>query len=624
MDNIKQNRHIDAEEKDQPAEEETREPTEAPISEPTPPAEETGPEETVSQENPGSTPFLSGDPDPESADPQTRKFTAGASSSRLVNIASRLKEMAERQPHKRAVVYPAGWDENGRVAYTHLTFLQLDRESDCLAHGLESIGIKQGTRTILMVNPSLEFFVLTFALFKVGAVPVIVDPGMGIKRMVQCLKESMPEAFIGIPKAHLLKWIYAGYFRTVRTWVTVGRRWLWGGYSLDRIHKTPWKPYPLAETREDETAAILFTTGSTGPAKGAVYTHGIFDAQVRIIGEYFGIGPDEVDLPTFPLFSLFDPALGMTAVIPDMDPTRPADVNPERIIEAVLDQGVTNMFASPALLNRVGEYGAAEEIRLPSLRRVVSAGAPVMPDNIDQFSQLLNDDAEIFTPYGATEAMPVLCIGSKEILGETRKFSERGYGMCVGRPVAGIDIRIIRITDDPIDEWSEDLALANGEIGEIAVQGEVVTRQYFERQETDALAKIPDGEKIWHRMGDLGWRDNKERTWFCGRKSHRVITEAGSLFTVPCESIFNRHPAVFRSALVGIGQPPNQKPVICIELKNGGQGIDKEAVKHELLNTAFKHPMTEDIKTILFHKKFPVDVRHNSKIFREQLARWAQ
>ena len=220
--------------------------------------------------------------------------------------------------------------------------------------------------------------------------------------------------------------------------------------------------------------------------------------------------------------------------------------------------------------------------------------------------------------------MPVLCIGSREILGDTRKFSERGYGMCVGRPVGGIEVRIIRITDDPIDEWSEDLSLANGEIGEITVKGDVVTRQYFERQEADALAKIPDGADIWHRMGDLGWRDNKDRVWFCGRKSHRVITEAGSLFTIPCESIFNQHPAVFRSALVGVGKVPKQKPVVCIELKNGGQGIDREAVKHELLNMASKHPMTEDIKTIVFHKKFPVDVRHNSKIFREQLAQWVQ
>lgn len=543
---------------------------------------------------------------------------------RIVNIAYRLRKMAARHPQKRAVVYPAGWDENGRVAYTHLTFLQLDRESDCLAHGLEEAGITRGVRTILMVTPSLEFFALTFALFKVGAVPVIVDPGMGIQRMVECLRESKAEAFIGIPRSHLLRWRYAACFKSVKKWITVGRRFFWGGLTLNRIHKTPWEPFLLTETYADEMAAILFTTGSTGPAKGVVYTHGMFDAQVRMIESHFGISSEEVDLPTFPLFSLFDPALGMTAVIPDMDPTRPADVDPEKIIEAVLDQGVTNMFASPALLNRVGQYGREEEIKLPSIRRVISAGAPVTPANIEQFSAMISEDAEIFTPYGATEAMPVLSIGSREILDQTRKFSEQGYGMCVGRPVDDVEVQIITISDAPIEEWSEDLIVPVGEIGEITVKGEVVSRHYYDRPEAEAMSKIHDGNEIRHRMGDLGWQDNKGRVWFCGRKSHRVITENGTLYTIPCESVFNNHPAVYRSALVGVGRPPNQKPIICIELKNGGKGINKDRVKQELLNMAATNILTEDIKTILFPKSFPVDVRHNSKIFREKLAEWAQ
>lgn len=541
----------------------------------------------------------------------------------FVNISNRLKKMAQRHPHKRAVVFPVGWDENERIAYTHLTFMQLDRESDCLAHGLEHAGIKRGTKTILMVKPSLEFFVLTFAMFKIGAVPVIVDPGMGRKRMLECLSQSKAEAFIGIPLAHALRRFSPGNFKTVKTCITVGRRWFWGGYTLKQLQEVSWDTYTPVKTASDEIAAILFTTGSTGPAKGVVYTHGIFDAQVRHIQTTFNIGPDEVDLPTFPLFSLFDPALGMTAVIPDMDPTRPAMVDPEKIIEAIIDQGVTNMFASPALLNRVGAYGKAEEIKLPSVRRVISAGAPVSPANIEQFSYMLTGNAEIFTPYGATEAMPVLSMGSKEILGKTRKFSEKGYGMCVGRAIEGIDVRIIKISDEPIENWSEKLVVGDGEIGEITVKGDIVTTQYFERPQDESLAKIKQGNHIWHRMGDLGWRDNQGRIWFCGRKSHRVITENGSMFTIPCEAIFNRHPSVFRSALVGVGKPPEQKPVICIELKKGGRDINKDSLKQELLNLAAKNQMTEDIKTLKFHDGFPVDVRHNSKIFREQLAQWA-
>jgi olefin beta-lactone synthetase len=262
-----------------------------------------------------------------------------------VNVAHHLKTMARVQPYRRAVVYPASRDANGRVAYVHLTFRQLDRDSDCFAHGLEKVGIEKGVRTILMVRPSLEFFALTFALLKVGAVPVMVDPGMGIRRMLECLQESCAEALIGIPQAQALRTLCPRYFKTVKTSVTVGHRWFWKGFTLKDLRLRPWKPFTIASTAKEDMAAILFTTGSTGPAKGVIYTHGVFDAQVRLIKQQFGISTDEIDLPTFPLFALFDPALGMTAVIPDMDPTRPAEVNPERIIEAVINHGVTNMFA---------------------------------------------------------------------------------------------------------------------------------------------------------------------------------------------------------------------------------------------------------------------------------------
>ena len=542
----------------------------------------------------------------------------------IVNVAAHLRTMARLQPYKRAVVCPCGRDSQGRVAYTHLTFRQLDIESDCLAQGLDDMGVSRGVRTILMVKPSLDFFALVFALFKVGAVPVVVDPGMGVSRMLNCLKESQAQALIGIPPAHVLRSLAPGYFKSVKTFITVGSRWFWGGLTLGQVRNRHWQPYRMADTRADEIAAILFTTGSTGPAKGVFYTHGVFDAQVRSIRIQFGITPDEIDLPTFPLFALFDPALGMTAIIPDMDPTKPAHVNPERIIEAVVNQGVTTMFASPALLDRVGRYGKEKGIKLPTLKRVISAGAPAAPANIEQFSAMLTEGAQVHTGYGATEAMPVSAFGSDEILGETRKLSEQGYGMCVGQPVAGIDVRIIRISDGPIAQWTDDLVLPNGEIGEISVRGDQVTRGYYERPRDDALAKIIDGDAFWHRMGDLGWIDKKGRIWFCGRKSHRVSCSKKTMFTIPCEAIFNNHPRVFRSALVGVGPQGRQRPVACIELVPGDSGKGKKGLKNELLALAKANPLSEDIETILFHRGFPVDIRHNSKIFREKLAVWVE
>ena len=535
------------------------------------------------------------------------------------NIASSLKKTALAFPYKRAVVYPAARDSSSRVLYSQLTFSQLDRLSDRLAHGLEGIGIVRGTRTILMVPPGMEFFMIVFAMFKVGAVPVVVDPGMGIDRMVQCLQQGRPKAFIGIEKAHVLRRLKPAYFKEITHWVTVGRRWFWGGHTLKQLLSSNRRAYAQAQTTKEETAAIVFTTGSTGPAKGVVYTHGNFTAQIEQIQTHWHIGSDEIDLPTFPLFALFDPALGMTAVIPDMDPTRPAKADPKKIIEAIENHGVTNMFASPALLHRVGEYGKKNGVTLPSLRRVISAGAPVSPANIAQFSALLSDTTEIHTPYGATEAVPVISIGSREILSETRHLTEKGFGMCIGRPINDTRVRIITITDDPITQMKASLAVPEKQVGEITVQADLVTENYFNNHEADMLAKIPDPDgRIWHRMGDLGWMDSKGRIWFCGRKSHRVVTEKETLFTIPVEAIFNNHEKVYRSALTGVGPMNRQIPVIFVE--PAGKIADKARFMAELLELAHSNPLTAGIDHIFIEKAFPVDIRHNAKIFREKLA----
>ena len=539
---------------------------------------------------------------------------------RYTNIAQSLKKSAETFPFKRAVVYPVSRDRAGRVLYSQLTFRQLDQQSDSLAAGLDSIGIGRGTRTILMVTPGMDFFLTVFAMFKVGAVPVVVDPGMGIDRMLQCLSQSRPKAFIGIEKAHVLRTLRPGYFKTVKRWVTVGKKWFWGGYTLNQLmNRFPGAPFKQVQTTANETAAIVFTTGSTGPAKGVIYTHGNFEAQIRQIQSHFQIAPDEVDLPTFPLFALFDPALGMTAVIPDMDPTKPAMVNPVKIIEAIENHGVTNMFASPALLNRVGKYGKENEIKLPSLRRVVSAGAPVSPANIEQFSSMLSDSTQIHTPYGATEAVPIISIGSHEILSETRKLSEQGFGMCVGRPIADTNVKLIEISDEPIIQIQDTQEVPENQVGEITVKADLVTEHYFNNANADRLAKIqdPDG-KIWHRMGDLGWKDSKGRIWFCGRKAHRVETGKETLFTIPVEAIFNNHEKVYRSALTGIGPKNRQIPVVFVEPFE--RISDEKQFIRELSDLTKKNPLTAGIEYIFIEYKFPVDIRHNSKIFREKLA----
>jgi acyl-CoA synthetase (AMP-forming)/AMP-acid ligase II len=264
---------------------------------------------------------------------------------------------------------------------------------------------------------------------------------------------------------------------------------------------------------------------------------------------------------------------------------------------------------------------------------VISAGAPVPPAVIGEFVKLLPPGVLVHTPYGATEALPVSTIGSDEILNDTGPWTAEGHGVCVGRPVPAMMVKIIRISDEAIPNWSDELELPQGKIGEIVVSGPVVTRTYHHRPESTALAKISDPARggFWHRMGDVGYLDEKGRLWFCGRKSQRVVMPSETLFTIPCEGVFNACPWVFRTALVGVNRAGITEPVLCVELRpvqapDGSRRFsfkDQEHVRGELLAQGQKHFHTAGIRHILFHKGFPVDIRHNAKIFREKLAVWA-
>ena len=547
-----------------------------------------------------------------------------------VNIAERLRESARLYPHQKAVVFPVGRDSLGRVTYSHLTFTQLDDESDRLATGLVDFGVQPGHRLVLMVRPSLEFIALTFALFKTGAVAVLIDPGMGRSNIFDCLETVEPDGFVAIPIVQAVRTLNRRKFPNSRLNVTVGgRRWFWGGTTYEELVNTSRDEFQSAGTKATDPAAIIFTSGSTGPPKGVTYEHGMFEAQVQLLQQHYDIQPGEVDLPGFPLFALFNSAMGVTTVIPDMDPTKPAQVDPLLILEAIRDQGVTQAFGSPAIWNRIGRHCEATGEKLGSLKRVLSAGAPVPVHVLDRMLKSFeHDDADIHTPYGATESLPVASISGREVLSETAKQSRRGAGTCVGRLFPQVSVRIIEITDGPIEHISDTRESPRGEIGEILVQAPSTTREYFRRPDATTLAKIADDDgRFWHRMGDVGWFGEDDRLWFCGRKAHIVEAAAGRMFTIPCEAIFNEHMRVFRSALVGVGAKPDQKPVIIVEPEAGKfpeSESDQKKFREELLQFGRESSLTESIETVLFHWSLPVDIRHNVKIFREKLAPWAE
>ncbi len=548
----------------------------------------------------------------------------------LCNIAHPLTDIAARAPFRPGVIFPAGRDTQGRAKFTQLSFQQLNAECDCYARGLSEYGITQGERTLVMVRPGVELLTVVFALLKMGAVPVLIDPGMGRRAFLQCVTETEPPAFIGIPVAHALRKLYPASFGTVKRSVIVGPRALAtplaDSVALSDVHVAGTSPYPIAPTSSESEAAIAFTSGSTGIPKGVVYTHGMFQALIGLLRDEIGVAEGEVDLPGLYIFALFNPALGVTTVFPDMDATKPAEVNPAYLVESIQTHGVTNSFGSPTIWKRVASYCREHNLKLPSLKRILMAGAPVPPSLIRDFTHIL-DGGDIFTPFGATEAMPLTMMTGREILDETAELSEQGAGMCVGRAVSGITLKAIPITDDPIPVWDDALPVPQGEIGEIVVKGPVVTRVYLNRPQQTAQAKIYAGDSVWHRMGDLGYFDAQGRLWFCGRKSHRVETTAGLMLPVPCEAIFNLHPDVFRTALVGVGPRGQQQPVLIVEPRAGKYPASPAAQEKfiaELLALGAKHTRTKLIQDVLFHPgPFPVDVRHNAKIQRAKLAIWA-
>jgi len=553
-----------------------------------------------------------------------------------MNIADRLRQSAQLVPTQRAVVFPESRDSASRVAWTHLTFQQLDEEADAIARGLINLGVRPGNRIVIMVRPSIEFIALTFGVFRSGAVCSLIDPGMGKTSVLKCLDEVDPDGFLAITPVHLVRRLMPWRYRRARFNVIIGpnKRRLGCVSYRELVESGRRLSVSLPQTKSTDAAAIIFTSGSTGPPKGVLYEHGMFDAQVDLIRDHYRPDPGEIDLPGFPLFALFNLAMQVTTVIPDMDPTRPAKVNPERILEAIRCQGVTQAYGSPSLWNRVGRYCEQHEIRLPTLKRILSAGAPVPLHVLRRMTAALGDSADVFTPYGATECLPVASIGGRTILTETAALTAQGKGTCIGTVFDRMEVRIIQTSFEAITEISETQQLLDGEIGEIIVKGPVATREYFRRDDATKMAKIHDGDSFWHRMGDVGYFDNARRLWFCGRKAHIVWSLSGPMYSVCCEAIFNNHPRIYRSALVGI-RPPNmngsepnhsQRPVIVAEPEEGAfpeSQSEKAELKGELLALAAANPLTARIRDILFHRSLPVDTRHNVKIDREALAHWA-
>ena len=573
------------------------------------------------------------------------------------NVADKLTAIAARMPVAVAIATPGSGDVAGKNAYATCTFGELEADSLALARGLLDLGVRPGQRLVLLVKPGIEFVKLVFALLRTGAVTVLVDPGMGRKHLMNCLAAAEPDGFIAISPAQGVRAVLRRRFPKAKLNVTVGRRWFWGGVTyrqlLDRGRRSH-AEFP--ETNANDDAAIIFTSGSTGPPKGVLYTHQMFDTQAAEIERQYGIVPGGADLACFALFGLFNSAMGVTTVFPRMDFSRPASAEPRELLAAANDWQVSQAFASPAVWDRLSRHCQATGERIPTLRNVFSCGAPVPAAVLERTLAMVHPEARMHTPYGATESLPVATIEAREVLGETAVRTRNGAGVCVGRKFDTIDWRVIKISDEPIASIDNAEELPIGEIGELIVRGPQISPAYVvglratncemrDEQNTrnaqlathNSSSKIADGDTVWHRIGDVGYLDDQGRLWYCGRKSQRVETRNGPLFTAPIEEVFNGLPGVNRSALVGVGPCGNQLPVIVIEpsaLDIVGNTESCQAKQSELIEHWRQIEPRLDalwyaphgyvpLEGTLFYPGLPVDVRHNSKINREQLAVFA-
>ncbi|MBF6175267.1 fatty acid CoA ligase family protein [Nocardia blacklockiae] len=538
----------------------------------------------------------------------------------------RFREIVAAHPDREAVIHPVGTTAAGLPDYRQLTYAELDDWSEAIAERFGAAGVTHGTRTIVLVTPGPELYAVLYGLFKIGAVPVVIDPGMGLRKMLRCLQAADAEAFVGVPQAQAVRVVFRPYFRKVRLAVTVGSRWFWCGPTLDGWGRKPTGRAPhRTPAPDDDPLLIAYTTGSTGPAKAVVLTHGNISAMIDQVDDARERIPPGTSLITAPVAGILELLMGARCVLPPLIPSQVGSTDPAHVVDAVNRFGVRTMFASPAVLIPLLRHVEERGVALPSLQSIYSGGAPVPDWCIAGLRRVLSEEVRVYAGYGATEALPMSTIESRELLGGLVERAHRGDGVCVGRPAKDVRARIVAITDDPLPTWADvraresELAGTRG-IGELVVSGPNVSTRYLWPEAANTIGKIADGAAVWHRTGDLARIDEEGRIWFCGRKSQRVHTADGPLFTVQIEQVFNTVPGVARTALVGVGARGAQQPVLCVEL---APGADEARVADELAKRRSEFDVATPVTEFLFHPGFPVDIRHNAKIGREKLAVWA-
>jgi acyl-coenzyme A synthetase/AMP-(fatty) acid ligase/pimeloyl-ACP methyl ester carboxylesterase len=498
-----------------------------------------------------------------------------------------------------------------------VTFSELDADIRRVAAGLADFGVATGDRVAVLVPPGIDLAVSIYACWRMGAVVVVVDAGLGARGMTRALTSADPAYLIGIPRAmaagRALRW--PGVRVSTTALHPAGARLLDVRASLDDLRRRgDGRPAPPTPTSLDE-AAIGFTSGATGPAKGVSYRHHQLEAQRDALVDLYAIGPDDRLVAAFGPFAQFGPAMGIPSVVPDMEVTSPGTLTAPALAEAVRAVQATMVFASPAALSNVaktaGEMSPDQAMALEGVRLLMSAGAPV-PVAVLRAVRELMPNAEPHTPYGMTEVLPVADISLAEI-----EAAPHGNGVCVGIPVPGVEVAISAL--DPTGKAKGSLTDEAGVVGEVCIRTAHMRDGYDKLWMTQHAASQPAG---WHRSGDVGHLDDAGRLWIEGRMGHVVTTAAGPVTPVGIEHAVSALPEVAHAAVVGVGPTGTQQIVVVVVPVDPSRRPD--LADEDLADKVRARVGALDVAAVMTAPSLPVDKRHNSKIDRSRIARWAE
>ena len=504
-----------------------------------------------------------------------------------------------------------------------VTFGELDELVKRTAEGLFGTGgVQVGDRVAVMIPPGVDLAIALYACWRMGAVPVLIDGGLGPAQMGAAMKVADPNHLIGIRRAlaaaRTLRW--PGRRIAVEPTHRVARRLLGVEHDLASLQDAPSVPLPAVDP--DAEAAVVFTSGATGPSKGVRYSAARIDTQIRTLVEQYNISADDSLVAAFAPFALYGPAMGIPSTVPDMDVSSPGTLTAATLLDAVEAVDASLVFASPAailsVLETLDELDARDRTALDHVRLLLSAGAPVPVHVLRAAVDRLVPNAAAHTPYGMTECLPVADIDlvSLESLGPD---ALHHLGVCVGMPVDSVELLI-----DPLDELGVPTGLPTSEpglLGEVWVQAAHQRLGYDRLWHTTHLASPADGT---HATGDIGTIDADGRLWIGGRTGHVIRTATGPVAPTPIERAVDMLDGIRRSAAVGVGPAGAQVVVVIAETSDAGRRPRQSSLDRiDRIRAAVAEATGLDVAACLEVPSLPVDRRHNSKIDRTHLADWA-